>query len=125
VLELQVHPKPLNHMNRREFARNVVGAIVGVAVVPQCFDKPKAFAGFDPSFAKGGDCGVISFFMKETSDGPFRLIRTEKSDRSAQIYVYQPARVNFGFKQTVKRFPLEPPPDISIADKLRIRDTLG
>jgi hypothetical protein len=111
-------------MNRREFARNVVGAIFGVAVVPKCFEKPMILAGFDPACDKGGG-GVISFFMKETPDGPFRLIRTEKASRSAQVYAYPPAKIQFGFKQTVKRLPFEPAADISIADKLRIRDTLG
>jgi hypothetical protein len=87
-------------MNRREFARNVVGAIVGVSAIPEFGSKPS------PMW--------------------FR----------SRIHVHQP-NLWPPILETLQLFPKtniaewvpyirkDPPPDISIADKLRIRDMLG
>jgi hypothetical protein len=93
-------------MNRREFARNVVEAIVGVAVVPQCFEKPK-----------------LPFVLTSSK---LREIRDEmvaaQGMSCVDFYYIGPASSRCC--QQPYRLP-EPPPDISIADKLRIRDMLG
>lgn len=52
-------------MQRREFARNVVGAIFGTAVVPRCFEKPcfrpciPPFQVIQPSWPSGAVDGQI------------------------------------------------------------------
>jgi hypothetical protein len=91
MLELQVHPKPLNHMNRREFARNVVGAIFGVSAIPAFGSKPNL---------------------------PWWTPAVTASSKFVQLEMGPPSCIPFGLFSA-------PPPDISIADKLRIRDMLG
>jgi hypothetical protein len=82
-------------MNRREFARNVVGALFGVSLIPPALEKPP--------FPK---INVNWTFSKEVMDG-LHLRRITP------------------YPQVLRRVPLTIAADISIADKLRIRDTLG
>jgi len=54
-------------MQRREFARNVVGAIFGVSAIPAFGSKPASnvVTGADPSFCKDGYIMVRGFWHSE------------------------------------------------------------
>jgi hypothetical protein len=88
-------------MNRREFARNVVGAIFGVSAIPAFGSKPA----FRP-------CSHIPFTVRQYNEWP-PILET--------LQVFPKTNIT----EWVPYIRKDPPPDISIADKLRIRDMLG
>jgi hypothetical protein len=51
-------------MNRRDFARNVVGAMVGTSAIPAFGSKPvsKVIAGIDPALEGGDYCIMVKGF---------------------------------------------------------------
>lgn len=127
-------------MNRRDFARTVVGAIVGTSAIPAFGEKPefpKLIAALDPAISKGGDQCSITYMVKDSVDAPFRVVRTEPYPINARAWAYPPVKIEgVGFKMTTKKLPLDQEwkpllsdvsfmNDIPVATKLHLKEQWG